>query len=38
MILFGVVWLIVASRLPDREPVRVYDDNGNEPPAGNEFV
>jgi phosphatidylglycerol:prolipoprotein diacylglycerol transferase len=33
MILFGVVWLIFASRLPDREPVRVYDDNGSEPAA-----
>jgi phosphatidylglycerol:prolipoprotein diacylglycerol transferase len=28
MILGAVVWLVIASRLPDREPVRVY------PPAG----
>jgi hypothetical protein len=27
MILFGVVWLIVASRLPNSKPVRVYDDS-----------
>jgi phosphatidylglycerol:prolipoprotein diacylglycerol transferase len=25
MILFGVVWLIIASRLADREPIRVYN-------------
>jgi phosphatidylglycerol:prolipoprotein diacylglycerol transferase len=25
MILFGIVWLIVASRLPGKEPIRVYD-------------
>jgi phosphatidylglycerol:prolipoprotein diacylglycerol transferase len=24
MILFGALWLVIASRLPDREPVRVY--------------
>ncbi|MDR2952359.1 MAG: prolipoprotein diacylglyceryl transferase [Treponema sp.] len=24
MILFGVIWTIIASRLPDKEPVRVY--------------
>jgi len=24
MIVFGIVWLIIASRLPDREPVRIY--------------
>jgi phosphatidylglycerol:prolipoprotein diacylglycerol transferase len=30
MILFGVVWIIVASRLPNREVVRVYDDSGND--------
>jgi len=28
MILFGVTWLIIASRLPNREPVRIY---GEEP-------
>jgi len=26
MILFGVVWIIVASRLPNREVVRVYEE------------
>jgi len=26
MILFGIIWLIIASRLPDREPVRVYGE------------
>jgi phosphatidylglycerol:prolipoprotein diacylglycerol transferase len=31
MIVFGLAWLIVASRLPDREPVRVFGDNA----AGN---
>ena len=28
MIVFGVLWLIVASRLPGREPVRVYPEGG----------
>jgi len=28
MIVFGVVWLIVASRMPDREPVRMYPEGG----------
>ncbi|MDR0444367.1 MAG: prolipoprotein diacylglyceryl transferase [Treponema sp.] len=27
MILFGVVWLLIASRLPGREVIRVYDEN-----------
>ena len=27
MILFGVVWLIIASRLPDREAIRVYPED-----------
>ena len=31
MIVFGVVWLIIASRLPGREPVRKYEDNGQIP-------
>jgi phosphatidylglycerol:prolipoprotein diacylglycerol transferase len=31
MILFGIVWLIITSRMPDREPVRVYDDSGGQP-------
>jgi phosphatidylglycerol:prolipoprotein diacylglycerol transferase len=26
MILFGIVWLIIASRLPDREPIRIYSN------------
>jgi len=26
MILFGIVWLIAASRMPNREPVRVYSE------------
>ena len=26
MIVFGIVWIIVCSRLPDREPIRVYDN------------
>ena len=25
MMIFGIVWLIVASRMPDREVIRVYD-------------
>ena len=31
MILFGIVWLIIASRLPGREPVRVYSETGEKP-------
>ena len=33
MILFGIVWLIIASRLPNREPIYVYtaEDNPNKP-------
>jgi len=32
MIIFGIVWIIAASRLPDREAVRVYnnDEGGQE--------
>jgi len=26
MIVFGVVWIIVCSRLPNRKPIRVYDN------------
>ena len=26
MILFGIVWLIITSRMSDREPIRVYND------------
>jgi len=29
MILFGVIWLLIASRLPGREVVRIYDDPVN---------
>jgi phosphatidylglycerol:prolipoprotein diacylglycerol transferase len=33
MITFGIVWLIVASRMPGHEPVRVYNENtGAKPP------
>ena len=28
MIVFGVTWLAIASRMPDREPVRVYPEGG----------
>jgi phosphatidylglycerol:prolipoprotein diacylglycerol transferase len=31
MIVFGIVWLIIASRLPDREAVRVYSGNETKP-------
>jgi phosphatidylglycerol:prolipoprotein diacylglycerol transferase len=30
MIVFGIAWIIVCSRLPNREPVRVYEDNAGE--------
>jgi len=30
MILFGIIWLIVASRLPNREPVRIYQSKEDE--------
>jgi phosphatidylglycerol:prolipoprotein diacylglycerol transferase len=33
MIVFGVVWLIVASRLPGRETLRVYADADNDKPS-----
>ncbi|MDR2543355.1 MAG: prolipoprotein diacylglyceryl transferase [Treponema sp.] len=26
MIAFGIVWLLIASRLPDRKPIRIYAD------------
>jgi phosphatidylglycerol:prolipoprotein diacylglycerol transferase len=29
MILFGIAWIIITSRLPGREAVRVYDENGS---------
>jgi len=35
MILFSAVWLIIASRLPDREAVRVYGEN-QKPPINKE--
>ncbi|MCL2762411.1 MAG: prolipoprotein diacylglyceryl transferase [Treponema sp.] len=31
MIVFGIVWILVCSRLPNREPIRIYADNGAEP-------
>jgi phosphatidylglycerol:prolipoprotein diacylglycerol transferase len=31
MILFGIVWLIVASRLPNREPIRIYTEKETSP-------
>jgi phosphatidylglycerol:prolipoprotein diacylglycerol transferase len=34
MIVFGIVWLIVASRLPEPRPVRVYEDSANEKKSG----
>ena len=42
MIVFGAVWLIVASRMPGREPIRVYPDgasadgNGRKPAKSTE--
>jgi hypothetical protein len=29
MISGGLIWLIIASRLPDREPVRIYPLSGD---------
>ena len=26
MILFGVIWIVISSRLPNREVIRVYDE------------
>ncbi|MDR0457175.1 MAG: prolipoprotein diacylglyceryl transferase [Treponema sp.] len=26
MMVFGIVWIIITARLPDREPIRVYND------------
>jgi hypothetical protein len=26
MVVFGVVWIIICSRLKEREPVRVYEN------------
>jgi phosphatidylglycerol:prolipoprotein diacylglycerol transferase len=31
MIVFGIVWIIICSRLPNREPVRLYDENHEAP-------
>jgi len=33
MILFGVVWLIVISRLPNREVTYIYGENEEKPPS-----
>jgi phosphatidylglycerol:prolipoprotein diacylglycerol transferase len=30
MIVFGIVWIIVCSRLPNREPIRVYESAEND--------
>jgi len=35
MIVFGVVWILIASRLPDREVIRVYDEE-EKPPVNDE--
>jgi len=35
MIIFGLVWILIASRLPDREVIRVYDEE-EKPPANEE--
>ena len=29
MIVFGIVWIIIESRLPNRKPVRIYEDDEN---------
>jgi len=29
MILFGIIWLIIASRLPDKEVIRIYEKESN---------
>ena len=34
MIVAGLLWLFVASRLPDREPIRVYTGEENKPDPG----
>ena len=34
MIVFGIVWLIIASRLPGRNPRRVYGKDGGGSPEG----
>jgi phosphatidylglycerol:prolipoprotein diacylglycerol transferase len=34
MILAGLAWFFIASRLPDREPIRRYPDSGARPPGG----
>jgi phosphatidylglycerol:prolipoprotein diacylglycerol transferase len=31
MIVFGIVWTVITSRMPDREPVRVYADDETGP-------
>jgi len=32
MIIFGLTWIIICSRLPNREPIRFYDGSENAPP------
>jgi phosphatidylglycerol:prolipoprotein diacylglycerol transferase len=34
MIVFGIVWLIISSRLPNRTPVRVYSSDGTQQESG----
>ena len=36
MIMFGVIWLIIASRLPNKEPVRVYSGETAPSPVNKE--
>jgi len=31
MMLFGVIWLIVASKLPNKEVTYIYPENGEKP-------
>jgi phosphatidylglycerol:prolipoprotein diacylglycerol transferase len=38
MIVFGAAWLIVASRLPGREVIRVYADNAADDPGKAGFI
>jgi phosphatidylglycerol:prolipoprotein diacylglycerol transferase len=31
MIAFGIIWIIIASRLPNREPIRIYGEEQQKP-------
>ena len=35
MILFGITWIIICSRLPNKEPIRIYSDEQPPPPTVN---